>query len=123
MKFPAVLLAPAVLVSFLAVILAANAWELPTQASKFVESTEKTRRIQVIIDGLFCRGKSNFLLNMLSQSQGLVSVNTYVQEQRAVIVFDPAKTSVAQIRQTIETQFRLDDGRIVQPFKVREVKQ
>lgn len=122
MKIPSALPAPVVLVSFLAVILAANTWELPTQKSEFAETSGKTNQVQLIVDGLFCRGKSNFLLNMLSESPGLISVNTYVQEQRAVIVFDPSKISVPRIRQIIETQFRLDDGRIVQPFSVREVQ-
>ncbi|MFC1835243.1 hypothetical protein ACFL2Q_10990 [Thermodesulfobacteriota bacterium] len=59
---------------------------------------------------------------MLSQAPGLVSVDTYVQEHRAVILFDPTKISVTQIQQIIETRFRLTDGRIVQPFSVRWVK-
>jgi len=122
MKIPAALLAPAVLVSFLAVILVANAWELPTQKSTFTENSDKTQQVELILDGLFCRGKSSFLVKMLSESPGLISVNTYVQDQRAVVVFDPSKTSVDQIQQIIETQFRLDDGRIVQPFKVYEVR-
>jgi len=122
MKVPTALLAPIVLVSFLAVIIAANAWELPTQTSEFSQTSAKTQEVQVIVDGLFCRGKSNFLVRMLSESPGLITVNTYVQEQRAVIVFDPSKISVHQIQQVIETQFRLEDGRIVQPFRVREVR-
>ncbi len=123
MKIPAVLLAPAVLVSFFGVILAADLWELPTQQSRIAEASAKTSEIQVIVDGLVCRGKSNFFLSMLSQAPGLVSVDTYVQEHRAVIVFDPTKTSVTRIQQVIETPVRLSDGRIVQPFSVREVRE
>ena len=123
MKIPAFLLAPAVVVSFFGVIFAANHWELPTQQSKIAEASAKTTEINVIVDGLFCRGKSNFLVNMLSQAPGLVSVETYVQEQRAVITFDPTKISVTQIQEIIETRFRLNYGRIVQPFSVREVKE
>jgi hypothetical protein len=122
MKIPALLLAPVVVVSFFGVILAANLWELPTQRSQIAEASTKTTEIHVIVDGLFCRGKSNFLVNMLSKAPGLVSVDTYVQEQRAVIVFDPTKISVNEIEQIIETPFRLTDGRIVQPFSVREVR-
>ncbi len=123
MKIPAFLLAPAVVVSFFGVVFAANLWDLPTQQSKIAEASAKTTEINVIVNGLFCRGKSNFLVNMLSQVPGLVNVDTYVQEQRAVIVFDPTKISQIRIRQIIETRFRLSDGRIVQPFSVREVRE
>ena len=123
MKIPAALLAPVVLVTFAAVILAANAWELPTQKNEFAVTADGARQVQFLVDGLFCRGKSNFFVNMLAESHGLISVNTYVQEQRAVIVFDPSKISEPEIRQIIETQFQLDDGRIVQPFKVRALNE
>ena len=121
MKFPVILLAPVVLVSFFGVILAANLWELPTQKSQFVESPDKTSEIRFIVDGLFCRGTSNFFINMLSQAPGLINVNTYVQEHLAVIAYDPTKTSANDIREFIESPIRLEDGRIVQPFRVREV--
>ena len=121
MKIPVALLAPIVLVSFVGVILAANLWELPTQQTQFVESTNKTSEMRVIVDGLFCRGTSNFFIGMLSQAPGLINVNTYVQEHLAVISFDPTKTSVKDIREFIESPIRLQDGRVVQPFRVREV--
>ena len=123
MKIPPLLLAPAVVISFFGVILAASLREVPTQQSRITETSGKTKEVSVIVDGLFCRGKSIFFTNMLSQAPGLVSVDTYVQEQRAVIVFDPRIITVAQIQQIIETPFRLDDGSVVQPFAVREVRE
>jgi hypothetical protein len=123
MKIPSLLLAPVVIVSFFGVIVAANLWELPTQQSKFEEASANTGEIEIIVNGLFCRGTSNFFISMLSGAPGLVTVETYVQEHRAVIVFDPTKISVPQIRQIIESPVRLRDGRIVQPFQVREVRQ
>ena len=77
----------------------------------------------MIVDGLRCRGTSNFFLGKLSDVDGLISVNTYVQEHRAVIVFDPARISVEEIRGIIEAPVRLRNGRIVQPFTVREVRE
>ena len=121
MKIPVGWLAPVVLVSFFGVILTANLWELPTQQHRFGETASETQEIQMIVDGLRCRGTSNFFLNKLSDVNGLISVNTYVQEHRAVIVFDPAQISTDDIRQIIEAPVRLRNGRIVQPFTVREV--
>ena len=123
MKIPAGWLAPVVLVSFIGVILAANIWELPTQQFQFEQSTRTTRSIEVIVDGLRCRGTSNFFMSKLSGTAGLISVNTYVQEYRAIIVFDPSKITVKDIQQIIEAPVRLRNGRIVKPFTVRELRE
>ena len=114
-------LVPLVICSFLGVILAANAWELPTTQHQFEETSAETAQVQMMVDGLRCRGTANFFINMLSPVEGLVSVDTYVQEHRAVIVFDPALITTEEIRQVIEAPVTLRDGRVVQPFRVREV--
>jgi hypothetical protein len=121
MKIPLGWLAPLVLVSFIGIVLAANLWELPTQQHQFGETSAKTQEIRMIVDGLRCRGTSNFFLSKLSDVEGLISVNTYVQEHRAVIVFDPSRISVEEIRGMIEAPVRLRTGRIVRPFTVQEV--
>ncbi len=121
MKIPPGWLAPLVLVLFIGVILAANVWELPTQQHRFGEAAANTVDLQMIVDGLRCRGTSNFFMSKLSGADGVISVNTYVQEHRAIIVFDPIQISTEEIRQIIEAPVRLKDGRTVQPFTVREV--
>ena len=123
MKIPTGWLAPLVLASFFGVILTSTLWELPTQQHQFGDSAANTRNIEMIVNGLRCRGTSNFFSKKLSVVDGLISVNTYVQEHRAVIVFDPSKISTKEIQQTIEAPVRLRDGRIVQPFAVREVRE
>lgn len=114
-------LAPLVLATFLGVVLAANMWELPTQQHRFNEGSSVTGRVEMIVDGLRCRGTSNFFVNQLSEVPGIVSVDTYVQEHRAVIVFNPENISVDGIRQKIEAPVRLQNGQVVKPFTVLEV--
>lgn len=121
MKIPTGWLTPMVLISFIGVIFAANLWELPTQQHQFGGASTNTRNIEMIVDGLRCRGTSNFFMSKLTGKGGLISVNTYVQEHRAVIVFDPTRISVEEIRQIIEAPVRLRDDRIVKPFTVREM--
>lgn len=123
MKIQAGWLTPVVLVSFIGIILIANVWELPTQQQQFGEAAANTHTIQMIVDGLRCRGTSNFFMNRLSDVDGLISVNTYVQEHRAALVFDPTRISVEEIRRIIEAPVRLKNGRIVQPFSVREIRE
>ena len=114
-------LAPLVLVTFLGVVLAANMWELPTQQHQFSKDASAASQVEMIVDGLRCRGTSTFFVNALSSIDGIVSVDTYVQEHRAVISFNPERISVEGIRQTIEAPVRLQNGQVVRPFTVREV--
>jgi copper chaperone CopZ len=123
MKIPIWVLAPVVIVSFLGVVLAANLWELPTQQHRFGETATETRDVEMIVDGLRCRGTSSFFLNKLSGVDGLISVNTFVQEHRADISYDPSKISIEEIKKMIEAPVRLRDGRIVRPFTVRDVRE
>jgi len=103
------------------VILAANMWELPTQQHQFSKNSSAANQVEMIVDGLRCRGTSTFFVNKLSETDGIVSVDTYVQEHRAVITFNPEQMSVEGIRQTIEAPVRLQNGQVVKPFTVREV--
>ena len=123
MKIPVIWLAPIVILSFIGVILAANLWELPTQQHQFGEFAAETRNVEMIVDGLRCRGTSTFFLNKLSGVDGLVSVNTFVQEHRAAIVYDPSTISAREIQKIIEAPVRLRNGRVVKPFIVREVRE
>jgi hypothetical protein len=110
-----------VISSFFGVILVANAWELPSTRHQFEETGGETVEVQMLVDGLRCRGTANFFVNMLSPIDGLVSVDTYVQEHRAVLVYDPALITAEEIRRVIDAPVKLRDGRVVQPFRVRKV--
>ena len=121
MKISSGVLTPLVILSFVGIILAANLWELPTQQHSFQETDGEAEGVEMIVNGLLCRGISNFFTGRLSKVEGVVSLDTYVQEHRAVITYDPAVISVGEIKGMIETSIRLRDGRLVRPFTVKEI--
>jgi hypothetical protein len=116
-------LAPTVLVAFAAILLIGGTWELPTMQHTFGEIGARTRVVNLTVDGLRCRGTSNYFLQKLGGAPGLQSVNTYVQEHRAEITYDPGLTTVAELRRRIEQPVTLDDGRTIQPFRVTETRE
>ena len=123
MKIPSNLLAPLVAAFFFAVILVGNAWELPTMQQEFSESGGQVRTVNLIVEGLRCRGTSNFFMKKVSGTPGIVSVTTYVQEHRAQIEYDPAQIDTAGITEIVEKPVALRDGRIIRPFTVLESKE
>jgi hypothetical protein len=122
-RVPSTLLPPLVLILFLGLLAAVRGWELPTMQHQFGGNAADARSAELIVDGLRCRGTSNFFVRRLENAPGLLAVGTYVQEHRAEITFDPAKTSLKRIREIIEEPVILRDGRVVRPFSVREIRE
>ncbi len=115
-------LAPFVFISFLGIMLIANAWELPSMQKEFAENVGEVRTLNMIVRGLNCSGTSNFLISIIGQVPGVVSVTTYVQEHRAIIEYRPSQVDPDDISRAIERPIRLRDKRIVYPFRVLEIK-
>ena len=64
---------------------------------------------------------SNFLVAKLQRLPGVLGVETFVQEHRAVIKYDAAALSTSQIQQKIEQPVQFKDGTVVNPFTVKEI--
>ncbi|MBI4720573.1 MAG: cation transporter [Chitinivibrionia bacterium] len=122
MRIKPALLPPLVVVLFFAAIVAGRGWELPTMQHQF-SSSSHSKQVTMIVDGLRCRGTSDFFVKRLETVPGLVSVGTFVQEHRAEIAYDPDAITVQRIREIIEAPLQLEDGRMVQPFKVQDVRE
>ena len=122
MRMPAFLLAPVVAVIFLAMIGIGRSVELPSASREFGSATGETKEATMIVDGLRCRGTSNFLVKRLQELPGVVGVTTYVQEHRAVIEYEPVKVDVKGLQKAIEAPLIRQDGTAVRPFTVREIK-
>ena len=121
MRIRPALLAPMVVAAFFAVVLAGRAWELPTMTHEFSDSGVEGKKVEMIVEGLRCRGTSNFFVQRLQEVPGLLAVGTYVQEHRAEITYDPDSITVEQIREIIEEPIFTRDGNFAFPFSVKEV--
>ena len=121
MKIHSILLPPMVVVAFFATILGGQTWELPTMQHEFSTGQSEGREVEMVVDGLRCRGTSNFFVARHKDTPGLLGVTTYVQEHRAVIQYDPGIITVEEIQEVIEEFVFLPDGRMVRPFGVTEI--
>jgi hypothetical protein len=122
MRLPPVVLPPLVIILFFAAVVVGQRWELPTMQHQF-SSSSRSEHVTMIVDGLRCRGTSDFFVKRLQPVPGLLSVGTYVQEHRAEITYDPGSISIERIREIIEEPLRLQDGRMVRPFQVQDVRE
>jgi hypothetical protein len=123
MKLHPAWLAPLVAALFLGAVFAGRAWELPTMQQRFSETPSQTKNVDLIVEGLRCRGTSAFLVKRLEGLPGIVTLETYVQEHRAAIGYDPGQISLERIQAAIEEPVLLNDGRKVQAFTVTEIRE
>jgi copper chaperone CopZ len=123
MRIRSSLLAPMVVVLFLATIWIGKLWELPSMERTFAAAPGEVHSADFVVEGLRCRGTSNFFMSMTEGVPGIVSVTTFVQEHRATIKFDPSQIDIQGISRAIEQPVRLRDGRVVSPFRVLEIRE
>ncbi len=121
MKIPSVILAPLTALLFAGAIMIADKWELPSTEKTFATPTGETIKVEMIIEGVRCRGTANFLNEMLGKLDGIVSVTTFVQEHRVLIKYDPELITEEEIITTIDNPVNMPDGSEVSAFHVLEV--
>lgn len=125
MKVPLGFFSPVIGVLFLSTIFISQNWELPTLSHKFsdADSGSESRKVEMVVQGLHCRGTANFFVRKIGETPGLLSLTTFVQKHSAQIEYDPTLIGIEEIRREIEEPVRLRDGRMARPFKVVEIKE
>lgn len=121
MKFNSSILAPLVIAAFFGIIFIGNFWELPSMQKQFSQSSGEIKTVNIIVNGLHCRGTSNFFMKIVGDAPGVVSISTFVQEHRAEIKYDPSKTDPEKIGAFIEKPVKLHSGNTVKPFTVTKI--
>ncbi len=121
MKIPSVALAPIVALFFAGAIMIANTWQLPSTEHIFTIPSGKTVKLEMIVEGVKCRGTANFFSELMSRTKGVSSVTTFVQEHRVIIEYDQTMISEEEIIATIDNPALLPDGGKVDAFFVLEV--
>jgi len=121
MRIHPVLLPPLVALIFLGALVAARSWELPTMQHRFSTGTSERQEVEMLVEGLRCRATSDFFVKRLQDVPGLLAVDTYVQEHRASITYDPTRIAPERIREIIEEPVIIQDGSFVRPFRVTQI--
>ncbi|HEY9069148.1 MAG TPA: 4Fe-4S binding protein [Candidatus Ozemobacteraceae bacterium] len=106
------------------------AWNIPmptfSKSFTLFGKTSDTATVEMIVNGLRCRGTALTFAWILEQEEGILSVDAFVSEHRARIVYDPARTRPDAIKALIQdgrmsTDRRTGIKKLVRPFSVEEI--
>ncbi len=74
-----------------------------------------------VVDGLRCRGTAQFLASLYENTPGILSIQAFATERKAVFTFDPRVISRDRIRGIMEAPVPFNDGTTGQVFRCLSV--
>lgn len=114
MKLPRYIIPILVVVTLFSGYYLRAAFTQPSTSVSFVQSEGKT--VTCIVDGVKCKGTANFFTKLYSDVSGIISIETYAADHKAVITYDPASITPEDIKAVMEQQIPLRDGTQRQVF-------
>ncbi len=112
---------PKITIPLLAVIAIISGYNLryvftqPTSSVNFQNGEGKT--VVCIVEGLKCKGTAKFFTRLYSEIPGIISIETFASEHKAVITFDTNEITDEGVRAIMEHPIQLRDGTSRQVFK------
>jgi len=92
----------------------------PSSSVQF--SANGSKKVTCIVDGIRCKGTSDFFIRLYSKTPGIAHIETYATEHKAIIKYDPNLITPNQIRSVMEAQIPLRDGTSRQVFFCQSMK-
>jgi hypothetical protein len=74
-------------------------------------------KLVCIVEGLKCKGTANFFTGLFKDTPGILKIETYATEHKAVFQYNPKEISPADIKLIMEQMVMLRDGSSIQVFK------
>ena len=90
------------------------AFTQPTLTKVFANQPGETATF--VVDGIRCWGTARFFTSLYEETPGVLSIQAYASERKAVFTFDPAAISRDRIRAIMETPIPFSDGTTSQVF-------
>jgi len=75
-----------------------------------------------IVDGVKCKGTAGLFTSLYDSTQGIIGIETFATEHKAIFTFDPAMITRDSIRAIMEAPFPFADGTKSQIFKCLSVE-
>jgi len=92
-------------------VVGANFISVPTLTHVFdAEFEGETARAELIVEGVKCYGKADFLREHIESVPGLVSMAAYGGKHRVIIEYSPRDVSLDEIIAAINVPSETDDG-------------
>ena len=98
------------------------AFTQPTLAMTFGDGDTPGIKAAFVVDGVRCRGTAQFFASLYENVPGVLALEAYASEHKAVFTFDPAVTSLERIRAIMEAPVPFKDGTSNQVFRCRSVE-
>ena len=116
MRIPKLLLPILVVVALFAGFFLRTAFTKPTAVMKVGDGSGK--HLEWIVDGVKCKGTSDFFISFFNGVDGINGITTYASEHKVVFAYDPDKITPEKIREIIEQDVLFNDGTRAQVFRV-----
>ena len=120
MRIPRLLIPAIVIVSLFGGYFLRSAFTQPTTAVAY----DQTSGVQAtfIVDGVKCKGTAAFFTSLYDSIPGIIGIETFATEHKAIFTFDPGTISRDSIRAIMEAPIPFDDGTTEQIFKCLSVE-
>lgn len=100
-----------------------NAYRVPTLEHTFPGGRPAVvKTVEFVVEGVRCRGTSNFFAQKIGKVPGVVAVTTYTRGNLAIVEYDPMLTGPAEIRAAYESPDAID-GMEYEVFRTRSVRE
>jgi hypothetical protein len=120
MRIPKLAIPLLVIVALLGGYFLRTAFTQPTTAVAY--NKEAGTQAVFIVDGLKCKGTAAFFSSLYDSIPGIIGIETFATEHKAIFTYDPDVITRDSIRAVMEAQILFDDGSREQIFKCLSVE-
>jgi hypothetical protein len=75
-----------------------------------------------IVDGVKCKGTATFFSSLYDSIPGVLGIETFATEHKAIFTYDPAIITTDSIRSVMEREIKFDDGTSAQLYKCLSIE-
>ncbi len=120
MRIPKLLIPAIVIASLFGGYFLRSAFTQPTTATTYDQKSGATATF--IVDGVKCKGTAAFFTSLYDSIPGVIGIETFATEHKAVFTYDPDAITIDSIRSIMEAEIPFDDGTRERIFKCLSVE-
>lgn len=120
MPIPKLVIPTAVIIALFGGYFLRTAFTQPTTMTSFEQTPGE--KATFIVDGVKCKGTAAFFTSLYDSIPGIIGIETFASEHKAVFTFDPDRITRDSIRAIMEAPIPFDDGTTEQIFRCLSVE-
>lgn len=120
MRIPRLLIPTIVIASLFGGYFLRSAFTQPTTTTTYDQASGA--KVTFIVDGVKCKGTAAFFTSLYDSIPGVIGIETFATEHKAIFTYDPDKITRDSIRAIMEAPIPFDDGTSEQIFKCLSVE-